>query len=406
MSKLRVSLHGVSVGVLERRADGLVTFRFDAGYLEMVDRPVLSRWYEDHLSPEFVEKSSQAMAPPFFQNYLPDPGSALRSLLARRAGVSVNHELSLLAALGADLPGAVAVGGLRSDDQDDITESVRTEDPRPDGPLRFSLAGMQLKFSVSRRADKLTLPVTGVGGRFILKMPSRELPRLPHNELATMTWARAAGITVPDVSVVRLRDVEGLPAEVAFAEEEALLVARFDRPADGGPRIHQEDFAQVLGKRPTEKYGRDGGVTFDRIGKIIARVCGEADFIEFVHRLVFMVICANPDAHLKNWSLIYPDGRRPRLSPAYDLVSTADYPGISAELSCRLGGEWQMGRIRAWHFGVLASHAGFDAQRGVEWASEAAQRARDAWVDVRAELPFTTSQRLAVERHLASVHLP
>lgn len=29
--------------------------------------------------------------------------------------------------------------------------------------------------------------------------------------------------------------------------------------------------------------------------------------------------------HLKNWSLVYPDRRTPRLSPAYDFVSTIAY---------------------------------------------------------------------------------
>jgi serine/threonine-protein kinase HipA len=41
--------------------------------------------------------------------------------------------------------------------------------------------------------------------------------------------------------------------------------------------------------------------------------------------LVFNFIIGNGDAHLKNWSLIYPDRRRAQLSPAYDLVSTAPY---------------------------------------------------------------------------------
>jgi serine/threonine-protein kinase HipA len=38
--------------------------------------------------------------------------------------------------------------------------------------------------------------------------------------------------------------------------------------------------------------------------------------------------------HLKNWSLIYPDGKNARLSPAYDFVSTIPYiPGDSAALN-------------------------------------------------------------------------
>lgn len=405
--RLRVSLHGTTVGFLDRQESGLVTFRFDPGYLDMAERPVLGRWYEDHLAPDFVEKSVQGLVPTFFDNYLPEPNSALRELLARRAGVPNNRDFALLAALGEDLPGAVLVEPVGDARDDEPVDSVRvSRDNTPQGPLRFSLAGMQLKFSVAQQESKLTLPVTGVGGRFILKMPSRDLPNVPANELSMMTWAREAGISVPDVKLVRWRDVEGLPSDLDFKEEHALLVTRFDRPAGGGPRVHQEDFAQVLAKRPSDKYGRESEVTFDRIGKIVARLCGEADFAELIRRLAFVVLCANPDAHLKNWSLIYPDRRRPRLAPAYDLVSTADYPRITTELAHRLAGEWELGRVRSWHFGTLASRAGFDPRRGVDWASELAERAREVWKLLGAELPLSPAQRSAVEKHLAATRLP
>ena len=48
-----------------------------------------------------------------------------------------------------------------------------------------------------------------------------------------------------------------------------------------------------------------------------------ASLREAVRRTVFNLLVGNGDAHLKNWSLIYPDRRRARLSPAYDLVCTA-----------------------------------------------------------------------------------
>lgn len=405
--RLRVSLHGVVAGFLERREGGLITFRFDSRYLEMAERPVLGRWYEDHLEPEFFEKSSQGMVPPYFQNYLPEPNSALRELLARRANVPANRELALLAVLGEDLPGAAVVDLVGDDDGDEPVDALREhQDPQPGGPLRFSLAGMQLKFSVAQSAAKLTLPVTGVGGRFILKMPAREYEDVPANEFSVMSWARESGLSVPDVSLVRWREVEGLPPELDFREEDALLVSRFDRSTEGGARVHQEDFAQVLGKRPYDKYGREAEVRYDRIGKIVAELCGEDDFFEFLRRLVFVVLCNNPDAHLKNWSLIYPDGRRPRLAPAYDLVSTAGYTGISTELAHRLAGEWQIERVGASHFGVLASRAGFDAHRGVEVAGDFAQRARDAWKRLSSHWPLPSAHRDAVEKHLARIKLP
>jgi serine/threonine-protein kinase HipA len=40
---------------------------------------------------------------------------------------------------------------------------------------------------------------------------------------------------------------------------------------------------------------------------------------------VFSVLTGNGDMHLKNWSLLYPDGRTPVLSPAYNFVATRPY---------------------------------------------------------------------------------
>jgi serine/threonine-protein kinase HipA len=264
---------------------------------------------------------------------------------------------------------------------------------------------MQLKLSVLRAGETLTLPASGAGGRFILKLPSVELPGMPENEYSMMTWARASGITVPDVEVVRWREVENLPAEMDFPEEHALLVERFDRPRDGGERIHQEDFAQVLGKRPVEKYGRDGQVTLDRMGKIIAVLCGEADFEEFVRRLVFAVLSGNPDIHLKNWSIRYPDRKKPRLAPAYDLVSRCTYPRVSSELAMRLAREWDPSRVRPWHFGRLAAHAGFDDAQGVLLAESSAASIRQAWAGMRSSVPLPQPLRAALDAHLSGTKL-
>jgi len=142
------------------------------------------------------------------------------------------------------------------------------------------------------------------------------------------------------------------------------------------------------------------------MGRVIRSVCGEADFEEFVRRLVFTILACNPDAHLKNWSLWYPDGRRPRLSPAYDLVSTCGYVQVARELACRLGDEWDLRKIRSWHFGKLAARAGVDVQRGVDLANAAAQAFRDSWKSLGRGLPLGESERSALERHLDDTKLP
>lgn len=73
--------------------------------------------------------------------------------------------------------------------------------PRSDdaGPLRFSLAGVALKFSLLQKQDRLTLPAADQEGDWIVKMPDAGYPELPANEYAMMTLAGQCGIEVSEV---------------------------------------------------------------------------------------------------------------------------------------------------------------------------------------------------------------
>ena len=49
--------------------------------------------------------------------------------------------------------------------------------------MRFSLAGLQLKFSANPETrGGSTIPAEGVGGSWIIKLPAREFPGIPENE--------------------------------------------------------------------------------------------------------------------------------------------------------------------------------------------------------------------------------
>lgn len=114
--------------------------------------------------------------------------------------------------------------------------------------LRFSLAGVQLKLSAALKADGgLTIPATGIGGAWILKLPASRMMALPENEFAMMTLAKKVGIPVPPVRLISLDDVSGLPREMHKWAGQALAIRRFDRP-EKGRRVHMEDFAQVFGQ--------------------------------------------------------------------------------------------------------------------------------------------------------------
>lgn len=322
---LRVSLGDTEVGRLELEGGGYDRVRFSTSetYRSMALRPVLSQALEDDLNQIW---ESRVRAPAFFSNLLPE--GLLRELLAHRAGVNPMREFFLLAELGEDLPGNVVVrpmGPLLDDGQAAI------ELPAPvtiDEPLRFSVAGLQLKLSVNQKASHWVLPVRGAGGRWLLKLPSSKFPFVPLNEFWTMSFAASLGLVVAPVRLVRLDEVEALagavPRELLGDESKALLVRRFDRTS-GTERVHTEDLLQVLGKHPDER-SKYRAASAEWVGRLFRALDATGDDLtEFVRRLVFNALVGNGDAHLKNWMLLYENPRRPRLAPAFDLVSTIQY---------------------------------------------------------------------------------
>ena len=63
--------------------------------------------------------------------------------------------------------------------------------------LRFSLAGVQLKFSAIKNGAKnggLVIPAQGVGGEWIVKLPSTRFEGVPENEYSMMSLARSVSV--------------------------------------------------------------------------------------------------------------------------------------------------------------------------------------------------------------------
>jgi serine/threonine-protein kinase HipA len=181
---------------------------------------------------------------------------------------------------------------------------------------------VQLKFSAMMEASgALTVPAGGMGGSWIVKLPSDRYPAVPENEFTMLELARRIGITVPENKLVEVKDIQGLPEEGLTTRGKALAVRRFDRVPGGDP-VHMEDFAQVFGLFPDHKYGHR---SYANIASVLWAEIGEDAVNKFVRRLAFSVLIGNADMHLKNWSLLYPDRRDPVLSPGYDFVATLPY---------------------------------------------------------------------------------
>ena len=373
-----VLLHGEHVGAIHRR-DAFTKFVFDRDYWDRPNRAVLGRWLEDH--PRKQPRATN-WVPAWFSNLLPE--GRLRELIAREQGVDTNHEIDLLMRIGGDLPGAVQVV---PDPEAPIDEGFEAAAdglvnvPGPSGRLRFSLAGVGLKFSMRQEGDRLVIPAHGEDGGWIVKTPDGSYPGLVSNEAAVMRLASDVGIEVPEV-YVRHRDQVDELGEGAWPsdEEKAYVVRRFDRTSGG--RVHIEDFAQVLGR-----FGVGEGKyrsTVETVAAIAYRGRDHASLREMMRRTVFNLFVGNGDAHLKNWSLIYPDRKIARLSPAYDLVCTAVYPN-QTDLGLPFFGTARLSEISRDHFARLQSGLNVDDDDVIDVVDEMIERFSEAWAAGAAE---------------------
>lgn len=386
---LAVWLNDRRIGVINRLAGDRQLFAFEQDYVDDPDRPTLSLSFKGQGGSLITTpRTYPARVPPFFSNLLPE--GPLRDYLARQAGVNAERELFLLAALGADLPGAVVV--TPQDDHGALPEQPPVHDGDGDTLLRFSLAGVQLKFSaIQEPTGGLTVPADGMGGSWIVKLPSIHFDAVPENEFVMLALARAVGIQVPETRLVPVSQIAGLPHEAARLDGQALAVRRFDR-GPAGQRIHMEDFAQVFGLFPDDKYRRH---SYANIAAVLWAEIGEGAIREFVRRLTFSVLIGNGDMHLKNWSLLYPDGRTPALSPAYDLVSTLPYmPGD--RLGLTFGGSRSLSGITKDQIRRFADRAGLPATPVWETVRETVERTAERWktLDVRDLLPAGLDTRI------------
>ncbi|WP_321342284.1 type II toxin-antitoxin system HipA family toxin [Breoghania sp.] len=331
VSVLNVNLHGKAIGTLTRVSGDRSLFAFNEAYINDPERPTLGLFFKDEfgeLRTEFRPVQTKIM--PFFSNLLPE--GHLRKYLAEQAGVHPEREFFLLWALGQDLPGAVTI--VPADGEAWPPEAANAEGENPqvkDDMLRFSLAGVQLKFSAIESASGgLTIPASGVGGDWIVKLPSREYEGVPENEYSMMFMADKLGMDVPKINLVDIESISGLPDGTERFGKKAFVIERFDR-LPGGGRIHIEDFAQVFGVYSENKYKK---ASMRNIATVVAAEGTDEDTREFIRRLTFNTLIGNGDMHLKNWSLIYPDKRNAALAPAYDFVSTIAYiPGDSFALN-------------------------------------------------------------------------
>ena len=114
------------------------------------------------------------------------------------------------------------------------------------------------------------------------------------------------------------------------------------------------------------------------------------------------MLIGNADMHLKNWSLIYPDRRRARFSPAYDFVSTIGYiPDDKAAL--KFGRTKRMDEYSLDELSWIAAKARLPEKLVLDTATETAARFDPAWTAEKKHLPLAKGIVDVIDAHVKKI---
>lgn len=305
---------GVLAGTLHRLHDR-TEFSYLPGYLDGTHRAVA--WSRPVRAEAFIAPA--AAVPAFFAGLLPE-GRRLTAL-RRTVGTSADDEFSLLLAVGGDTIGDVQVvpaGDMPTttvspviiDDFGEVVFSDVFAQAIGHQPDRIALPGVQDKVS----GQMVNVPVQGRSNRYILKLNPPEFPHLVENEYFFFQAAAHTRLNLADVELVHDR-----------AGQPGLLVRRFDRAQENGAvrLLAVEDACQVLGRWPGDKYV----ISTEEAITGLARCCRAPGVaaLELYRLLVFAYLSGNGDLHAKNLAVLRDEREEWRVTPAYDLPSSAVY---------------------------------------------------------------------------------
>ena len=400
---LKLSIHDVLIGYLAGFKNARTVLSIADSFKNDLDRPTFSLITH----PAFPNANKLMASPwarnqrlhPVLSNLLPE--GSLRELIAQGLKVHVDNEFHILSYLGEDLPGAIEATPM---EPEDVPDSVLNTDGKAKAVKfekltqenKFSLAGVQMKFSMKEKDGRYNLSKGNVLGDWIIKTPSTKHKLLALNEYTAMSLAGLVGVDIPEIKLVELDKLDNLPQINLPDEKQAFAIKRFDREDD--QRIHMEDFAQILVKYSHEKYT---SANYENIGKVIYDFSGDglADAQQFARRLLVNILLANGDAHLKNWSFLYPDKVTPRLSPAYDIVTTNVYIENETQYALNLS------KTKEWYTVTMAHFQTWADKSGIPWRAikphldDTLSTARELWPEALKALPMEEAHKDGLRTH-------
>jgi serine/threonine-protein kinase HipA len=332
MRSLNVYVDSRLMGRL-REGEDLWRFEYDKGWAQASDSfdlaPGLPRKTLEH-----ADGGTMRPVQWFFDNLLPE--ELLRQAVSKEAGIKGEDAFALLQYLGAESAGSLTLlppgealpnaSALRDLPYEQLSSRIANL-PRltlsADAPKRMSLAGAQHKLLVAYREGRLYEPEGATPSTHILKPDHPDTDSYPAsvvNEYLTMRLAKAVGLPVPEVHML-------------YVPQAVYVIQRFDRvtteatpPGERPPlnvqRMHLIDACQLLNKSRTFKHS---GASIRALKDVIDATTNKANTRLMLFRwLVFNIVVANDDCHLKNLSF-FVSSEGVQLAPHYDLLATSAY---------------------------------------------------------------------------------
>ena len=197
---LKLTLHGRLVGYLAGFHNGRNVLSFADEFKKDAGRPTFSLItypgfpHSEKLMAEPWVKNQRLH--PTLSNLLPE--GSLRELIAQGLKVHVDSEFQLFSYLGEDLPGALIAEPMEPKDVPDsvLTTHGKAKAVKFDKTTqenKFSLAGVQMKFSMKEKDGRYNLSKGDALGDWIIKTPSTKHKDVPVNEYTAMKLASLVG---------------------------------------------------------------------------------------------------------------------------------------------------------------------------------------------------------------------
>ena len=338
----------IPVGALEQKNDFEAVFSYSESYLNRPGiRPISISLplQKEPFSPEETRR--------YFDGLLPE-GFTRRSV-AQWLQASEDDYLSILHGLGRECLGAVRISvpneapeaSYMKLDMDAVRRlagegATRSAEIVVESHLSLTGASGKVGLYYDRDTEDWYLPLGTAPSTHIVKQSHVRLNGIVINEQLSLLTARKCGLDTAGGFIINIG--KGSDAEILLASE------RYDRSFSGSSRLngmrvplrlHQEDFAQALGISSSEKYEKSGQNHMVRMFALLRQKSATPieDQLKLWDTIVFHYLIGNTDGHVKNFSLLYSsDMRKIRLSPAYDIVSTAVYPSCTRSMAFSIGG--------------------------------------------------------------------